>query len=1096
MSETGVAPGYTKVESGGIMKKQNSLMKGVPSIVGNHPKKVVAIILVFTLFMGILASGMNIGMDEEAFDPDTPRVRNLNLIRDRFGTTGESVQIAFIAHDGDVFTTDVMMDMLELRIAFKEDPEISETLLSSDQLPDGMSMLVDTVLTVERVLEVDKVIREMPENTLPMVRSFENQSKMHEHMNSSLSSCVYLMSYENQDVVQNATQSFKSMSDIVSTPYYWMAVNVYEEEFMELMYVLSSDDSTLNKTIYVDGFLEQMEQEDPVSGLQEFLSFLEGVNGIMKTSPENSHISIGMFLEFMSIGETVMALEVDYDIMDSVPSLELTDDEKIDRIEEMDDNELKNTVKEAIEYDPENLQSAINNTISNFNTMERRVDESLRFLNNIDTTLESLEGISVDQSISKYRGAVQENESLLTSTIYEFQGTKSMLSGAENLPRYISGIANGIQMMVSEDFAPDLGDQGISAKSAIALVQLNSSMESDLRLKAQQNMIRLGDEVLSRSYTRVFAGQVMMEEINESTDESLNTLLPIAFVFVVVVLLLIYRAVAETLLSLLSLGFALVWTFGIGVLMGYQFNPIIIAVPVLITGLVIDYGIHMVMRYREEKEEGKRPNQASIIAISTVGGALFLTTLTTAIGFFSNTFSNISAMRQFGILAAVGILSSFVLMIAFLPAVLTLLDERREGKKKKLKGNIKAVEKQGKEIIGRILSGPAGAADKHPVLVIFVVALITVGALYGVINIDTTFNIQDFLPEDKPQSQNIQYITANFNVSTTYAYVLTEGELDNYSYLRALHDTKVNLHGDRYLLTVEGITSPLSVIREFGNAPFGAPNYNSTIVSAYRSSQPDELGIPTRNVTQLYDVLYHSSESRESIRRVLFKDEEGSYSLGVLMVKENSQLITQDMKNAARMEENMIEAAVPLEAYSPRVTSSSIIGHETTEELSATQIRSLFATIIIVGVLLTIVFYYIHNSLVLGVITTIPVAVITLWIVGTMYVMDVPLNVMTVSITALTVGMGVDYSIHVTHRFTEELTKLSPYEAMHETIQNTGAALVGSAATTIGAFAILTYSDILPLSQFGLITAMAIGYSFLVSIFVLPSALMIWERRR
>ena len=70
----------------------------------------------------------------------------------------------------------------------------------------------------------------------------------------------------------------------------------------------------------------------------------------------------------------------------------------------------------------------------------------------------------------------------------------------------------------------------------------------------------------------------------------------------------------------------------------------------------------------------------------------------------------------------------------------------------------------------------------------------------------------------------------------------------------------------------------------------------------------------------------------------------------------------------------------------------------------------------------------------------------------------------------------------------------SLFDAMHDTVQNTGAALFGSAVTTMGAFGILSTSEILPLAQFGFITAMAIGYSFLVAVFVLPSALMVWAK--
>ncbi|MFO8133341.1 MAG: MMPL family transporter, partial [Thermoplasmatota archaeon] len=163
----------------------------------------------------------------------------------------------------------------------------------------------------------------------------------------------------------------------------------------------------------------------------------------------------------------------------------------------------------------------------------------------------------------------------------------------------------------------------------------------------------------------------------------------------------------------------------------------------------------------------------------------------------------------------------------------------------------------------------------------------------------------------------------------------------------------------------------------------------------------------------------------------------------------------------------------------------------------STLIASLIATVSIIAVLLTIVFYRLHGFLALGVITTIPVTLVTIWILATMFMLGVPLNIMTVTITALTVGMGVAYGIHVTHRFMEEKEEQRDVDrAMHNTIKHTGGALFGSAATTMGAFSILSFSNILLLSRFGYITAIAIGYSFLVSVFVLPALLMLREKHQ
>ncbi len=407
------------------------------------------------------------------------------------------------------------------------------------------------------------------------------------------------------------------------------------------------------------------------------------------------------------------------------------------------------------------------------------------------------------------------------------------------------------------------------------------------------------------------------------------------------------------------------------------------------------------------------------------------------------------------------------------------------------------MEEHGGNVVSSILSTSTDASDKHPFIVLVVVLLITVSATYGAVNIDTTFDIQDFLPEDQSQSENIEYIGENFNISTSYVYVLTEGDLTDPEYLHALDETAQNSMDDEMLLAEEGTSSPLTVLRDYGTASVGSSNYNKTIVSAFSESDTDGDNIPDQDIAHLYDLLYSNEDSKDEIKNVLYRDEDGSYPKGVIRFKENANKLTKNIDNAEVMEEDLKEDTEPLKesGFTAKITSSSIIGQETTEELTNTQINSLIATIIIVAILLTIVFYFLHSSKVLGVITTLPVSVVTIWIIGTMYLLGVSLNVMTVSITALTVGMGVDYSIHITHRFTEEREEEDNlYDAMHDTVQNTGAALFGSAATTMGAFGILSTSQILPLAQFGYITAMAIGYSFLVAVFVLPSALMVWAK--
>lgn len=112
-----------------------------------------------------------------------------------------------------------------------------------------------------------------------------------------------------------------------------------------------------------------------------------------------------------------------------------------------------------------------------------------------------------------------------------------------------------------------------------------------------------------------------------------------------------------------------------------------------------------------------------------------------------------------------------------------------------------------------------------------------------------------------------------------------------------------------------------------------------------------------------------------------------------------------------------------------------------------------------------------------------------------MPLLDLPLNALTGTVLAITIGVGVAYSVHITHRFIDEYNQgAPPVEALETTLRGTGGALTGSVLTTIGGAAsrILAITPIL--GQFGFLMALSVIYSYLMAILVLPPTLTVWER--
>ena len=176
-------------------------------------------------------------------------------------------------------------------------------------------------------------------------------------------------------------------------------------------------------------------------------------------------------------------------------------------------------------------------------------------------------------------------------------------------------------------------------------------------------------------------------------------------------------------------------------------------------------------------------------------------------------------------------------------------------------------------------------------------------------------------------------------------------------------------------------------------------------------------------------------------------------------------------------------------------TSIPIMTDSVVRALRDSQNTSMIITLLAAMLLLVATFWYESRRPFLGVITILPVTFVVLWTFGMMAVLDIPFGPVTAMTSALAIGIGVPYSIHVTQRYIEDRIRSDdPEAAMRSTTGHTGGAIAGSAFTTMAGFGVLMTSGLIPFQQFGAVTIMAIGFSLLASVGVLPSMLILWDR--
>jgi len=583
----------------------------------------------------------------------------------------------------------------------------------------------------------------------------------------------------------------------------------------------------------------------------------------------------------------------------------------------------------------------------------------------------------------------------------------------------------------------------------------------------------------------------------------IGRLFGIALTIILIILALVYwlkpqagqrwiifrRTVADVGLTLMVIIMAVIWMQGIGVLLGPDylniisyFSPQTQVVPILIVGLGVDFAIHIFSRYRFEVGSSGDPKKAFSISMTTTGFTLMLATGATAIGFLTNLSSPVSFLATLGVLAAIGISAAFLLTVTFLPTIRLMLD-RRAARMNNLP--LEALTSQAKGGLSKIAERTAWLAERIPVVTIVIALLLTALGGYGFTQLDNEFNLTDFVPKNEPLLFTYDKIIEQF-----------DGGFEE--------RTQVLITGESITpQTHNALISAIFKAKEIpGVQSFGEFIDANSIASVLGQSLSTDLASELTSFGITEDLRVSNDTDVEALYNLLILKVPGADQ--VLARNDEGTLITRvDLRTtagqdgAATLAVNLNEIFAPLEkAGMTVVTTSQLIAQaRQSEAIENSQVLSLL--IALSGAMLLLVIHYtiyIRRPFI-GVITVLPVIFVLALTFGTMAITGIPINPVTATLAALSIGIGVPYTIHFTSRFLEERVQKNDCDsALRRTVSQTGGALAGSALTTAIGFGVLITSTLIPFQQLGYVIVYAITYSLIASILVLPSMLTLWDK--
>ena len=603
---------------------------------------------------------------------------------------------------------------------------------------------------------------------------------------------------------------------------------------------------------------------------------------------------------------------------------------------------------------------------------------------------------------------------------------------------------------------------------------------------------------------------IVSTQINDVTSDANKIISPSIFIIIMIVLFLNFRRPSYVFLPMLTLVVSTIWLFGCMALLHMPFNVISVALVPLIFGLGVDYSIHLFHNYRVELEDGKNPADAIKNSVKEIGTAMFLAMLTTVIAFLSFLTATVPPVRDLGILLALGVTFTFITAITLLASLRYILDQRKtfytQRKPKKL-----AARKIMKILSTKIL--------RHQKKIILIMILISIIFTSGAVKIKTGFDMKQFAPSQATAYELFDEIAADFPFSSqNQEYILIEGDIATVKTLKGITDTLRNIEDDSFIArNTDGTIKTVSICSFIQQAI----EANESLIERFHIVD----GIPKTDadVKALYDYLYTLNIStsktnfpswfrdinisftppsdlnlnsfKGDIRNVLYR-ENSHYKATLIRVYINPGFIVSNGNTSKQQETIKKELDNDISDYGNAkgiATGQDIISYTITNSLTESQITSTMLSIILAAIVLIIV----YRDILLGLISLIPVTISIVWVLGTMYYIGYTLNALTITVTSITIGIGIDYAIHTVERFrliadrTGDISK-----SVCETISHTGGALLIAALTTVLGFIILLLAPIPPQQQFGFILAVTITYSFLTSIFLLPLVLYRWAKWR
>ncbi len=541
-----------------------------------------------------------------------------------------------------------------------------------------------------------------------------------------------------------------------------------------------------------------------------------------------------------------------------------------------------------------------------------------------------------------------------------------------------------------------------------------------------------------------------MIDMNKLIIDDLKFLSPLVGVVIVLVLFLSFRNLRGIVLPFLSVVISTIWTLGMMSILGVPLTIISNSIPVILMAVGSAYGIHIVNKFREDVDIID-PKERAKVTITEVGKAVLLAGITTIAGFLSFVWGSYLIMiREFGIFTGVGVLFAMVVSLALIPSILSLLKPER-----KTDRVLKVYDKKFPAKLTRLI------LKARYLIFAFSVIIVIIGGL-GIFKITREVSILEYFKPETNVRATEEMLKRNFGGSLPL-YILVKGDIQDPEVLNKMKNVQ------DFLKSLEDVHNPQSIV---------------DVIEEMNYVMGEGRRIP---------------DAREKVSNLIFLVE-GEEIFEQLVSPDKDEAIIQAMVTYASSTK-ISELVEKIQGYFDSISAGNdIVKFEQTgmpliykhldDAIIRSQIQSLILALIFIFLVMTAQLKTFWG----GLIGIVPVTLTIVLIYGFMGYFNIPLDIATVLIASVSLGIGIDYSIHFMNRLRIELNESDSLEgAIGKVLGTTGVAILINVLSVSLGFIVLVFASVIPLQRFGIMILLTMFLSGGATLVLLPAIILTFK---